>query len=75
MSEQLFNNQFEQTKSIDEVSMSLRLNQLLKSKDINTLQDIVTKGKTYFSKEHIAGFAPKDFKELETILSENNMQF
>lgn len=75
MNEQVFNNQFEQGKSIDDVAMSLRLNQLLRSVDITTLQDIVTKGEAYFTHDTISGFAPKDLKELKTILQENNLTF
>jgi DNA-directed RNA polymerase alpha subunit len=73
--EQLLNNQFEQTKGIDDVLMSLRLNQLLRSKDILTLEEVITKGEAYFTHENIPGFASKDLKELKGILAENNLTF
>lgn len=75
MSEKLFNNQFEHTKGIDDVLMSLRLNQLLRSKDILTLEEVIAKGEAYFTHENIPGFVSKNLIELKTILQENNLSF
>ena len=73
--EQLLNNQFEQGKSIDDVQISLRLNQLLRSKGLTNLNDIVAKREEYFTHENIPGFVSRDLKELKTILAENNLTF
>ncbi len=75
MSEINFNKQFEQGKSIDDVQISLRLDQLLRSQNLINLSDIVAKGEAYFVHENMPGFTPKDLRELKTILAENNIDF
>jgi DNA-directed RNA polymerase alpha subunit len=77
MSEQNFSKQFEQQYplhiSIDDVEISLRLHQLLRSNNITTLGDIISKGKNFF--ENIPIFNTSMKRELDAILLEKKLEF
>ena len=59
--------------SLDDLDISIRLYQVLRSKNILTLKDIVNHPKSYFTDKN--GFIKYSLKELEEVVKNNNLEF
>ncbi len=59
--------------SLDSFDISIRTYQVLKSKNIITLKDVVNQPKSYFNDKN--GFNKYSLKELEEIVKNNNLEF